>query len=239
MHESQLLSVELAQRRFDADAAFSEALATFQAALPADSTNPVQAARAANDHGFSWLCRPAGDGLVEVRLRHQKGAEEVALGDSVAQLLAGLLGLPLITDELAPVFPVEQEGQARQPDQLSVVVATPAPAAPASEPAPAPAAEVVAEAAASLAAATGGAVAADADGDQPDPATPLNDTERAAAVEIVKGLSIEQRKVFTIAFRDAFRVPRTEKSIIPTIQQLRHLHFIDRFTVEAAGGISE
>jgi len=227
MHESQLLSVELAQRRFDADAAFSEALATFQAALPADSTNPVQAARAANDHGFSWLCRPAGNGLVEVRLRHQKGAEEVALGDSVAQLLAGLLGLPLITDELVPAFPVEQEGQACEPEQSDEKAKVSA------------AAEAVAEAAASLAAATSGAVVADADGDQPDPATPLSDTERAAAVEMVKALSIEQRKVFTIAFRDAFRVPRTEKSIIPTIQQLRHLHFIDRFTVEAAGGISE
>ena len=226
MHESQLLSVELAQRRFDADAAFSEALATFQAALPADSINPVQAARAANDHGFSWLCRPAGDGLVEVRLRHQKGAEEVALGDSVAQLLAGLLGLPLIAFDVVGA-PVVQKAQARKPEQSDEKAKVSA------------AAEAVDEAAASLAAATSGAVVADADGDQPDPATPLNDTEREAALEMVKALSTEQRKVFTIAFRDAFRVPRTEKSIIPTIQQLRHLHFIDRFTVEAAGGISE
>jgi len=231
----QSLSIELAQRRFDADAAFSEALAAFQAALPAETGNPVQAARAANAHGFGWLCRPAGDGLVEVRLRHQGGAEEVAVGESVALLLAGLLGLPLITDELVPAFPVEQQGQAAEPDQPPVVVVTPAPATSAPRPAPAPAAEVVAEAAASLAAATSGAVVAD----EPDPATPLSDTERAAAVEMVKALTAEQRKVFTIAFRDAFRVPRDAKSIIPVITELRHLHFIDRFTVEAAGGVSE
>jgi hypothetical protein len=28
------------------------------------------------------------------------------------------------------------------------------------------------------------------------------------------------------------------KAIAPVIQQLRHLHFIDRFTVEAAGGVA-
>jgi len=49
----------------------------------------------------------------------------------------------------------------------------------------------------------------------------------------------EQRKAFTIAFRDAFRVDREERSITPLITEQRHLTFIDRFTVEAAGGISE
>jgi hypothetical protein len=144
----------------------------------------------------------------------------------VAQLLAGLLGLPLIAFDVVGA-PVVQKAQACEPEQSDEKAKVSA------------AAEVVAEAAASLAAATGGAVVADADGDQPDPATPLSDTERAAAVEMVKALSTEQRKVLTIAFRDAFRVPRAEKSIVPTIQQLRHLDFIDRFTVEAAGGISE
>jgi hypothetical protein len=51
-------------------------------------------------------------------------------------------------------------------------------------------------------------------------------------------MDADQRKVFTITFRDAFRVDRSVKAIAPVITEMRHLHFIDCFTVEAAGGVA-
>jgi hypothetical protein len=73
---------------------------------------------------------------------------------------------------------------------------------------------------------------------EPDPATPLSDEQKAAALEMVKVMDAEQRKAFTISFRSAFSVPREVKAIAPLILQLQHLHFVDRFTVEAAGGVA-
>jgi hypothetical protein len=135
------LSTELAIRAFDADAAFSAALATFQAELPL-SIDPITAARQAASHGFSWFSRPSEPGFIEVRLRHSGGADEAAEGTSIPDLLAGLLGLIC-------------EAQDGKPEQ----------AAPAAEvnPDPAP----VQAAAESLAAATCGVVVADPDPSTP------------------------------------------------------------------------
>jgi hypothetical protein len=55
---------------------------------------------------------------------------------------------------------------------------------------------------------------------------------------MVKAMDADQRKAFTISFRDAFRVDRSVKAIAPVIQQVQHLHFIDRFSIEAAGGLA-
>lgn len=70
-------------------------------------------------------------------------------------------------------------------------------------------------------------------------ATPLDEQQRLAAVEMVKALDATARKAFTVHFRSAFSVPSTERSLIPLITELRHLQFIDRFTIEAAGGVAE
>jgi hypothetical protein len=83
------------------------------------------------------------------------------------------------------------------------------------------------------------AVAADVMTDaKPDPATPLSDEQKAAAVAGIKELTTEQQKAFAIAFRDAFKVPRNAKSVIPLITELRHLEFCDSFAIEANGGIA-
>jgi hypothetical protein len=195
MHQ---LSAELAMRAFEADASFSTALAQFQAGVT-PGINPVQAARAATAHGFSWLARPSGPNLIEVRLRHSGGADAVAEGQSLTELLAGLLGVA-----------IDRDAPAAEPEAQCPLVA------PQVEPEP----EQVAE--------------------QPEASSPLLDEEqKATAVLMCKAMDAVTRKAFTISFRDAFRVDRDARSIIPLITELKHLEFIDRFSIEAAGGVSE
>ena len=212
MHQ---MSTELALRAFEADASYSAALAEFQATVP-DNIHPIKAARQAAALGFCWFSRPIDTGFVEVRLRHSSGADSVAEGSSVPELLAGLLGL---------VWP--GDAQAAEPDEHSEpvpVTVTP---------------ELVQVAAESLAAATSGTVVAEPVADpEPDPSTPLTAEQKAVAVNIIKALSADQRQAFTISFRDAFRVDRSVKAIAPVIQQLQHLHFCDRWSIENAGGVA-
>jgi hypothetical protein len=200
------MSTELALRAFEADVAFSTALAEFQSAAPV-GVDPISAARDAARHGFSWFCRPSEPGFIEVRLRHSGGADVGAEGTSVAELLAGLLGLAWPADP-----------QAAEPEPAPAATAQPEPV------------QVAAE---SLAAATCGVVI-----DEPDPTTPLTAEQKAVAINMIKGLTADQRQSFTIAFRDCFRVDRSVKAIAPVIQQLQHLHFCDRWSIENAGGVA-
>ena len=55
---------------------------------------------------------------------------------------------------------------------------------------------------------------------------------------MIKAMNTEQRKSFTIAFRDAFKVPREAKSIAPLITEVRHMEFCDRWSIENAGGVA-
>jgi len=192
------------------------ALAALQAQLT-PKTTLLEAVALLPAHGLAWHVKPDEEesGHI-VALTHAGGDQLLTYAKSLSAGLAGLIGLPAVLAQPKP--------------------ASPEPLAP---PAPSPAAT----AAESLAEATAGDVVA-AEGFEPaepapDPTTPLSDEQRAVAVEMVRQLTPDQRKAFTIAYRDAFRVDRAEKSIIPTITELRHLQFIDRFTVEANGGISE
>jgi len=219
------MSVELALRSFEADASFSAALAEFQATIT-EGIHPIQAARQAAAHGFCWFSRPSEPGFVEVRLRHKDGADSAAEGSSVAELLAGLLGL---------VWP--QEAQAAEPEEkCSLRIMSPSEHA---EPAAEPESLPVQVAAKSLAAATSGVVVAKPVVDpEPDPTTPLTAEQKTVAVNMIKALSADQRQAFTISFRDAFRVERSIKAIAPVITELRHLQFCDRWSIEAAGGVA-
>jgi hypothetical protein len=219
------MSVELALRSFEADASFSAALAEFQATIT-EGIHPIQAARQAAAHGFCWFSRPSEPGFVEVRLRHKDGADSVAEGSSVAELLAGLLGL---------VWP--QEAQAAEPEEkCSLRIMSPSEHA---EPAAEPESLPVQVAAESLAAATSGVVVAEPVADrEPDPTTPLTAEQKAVAVNMIKALSADQRQAFTISFRSAFAVDRSVRAIAPVITELRHLQFCDRWSIEAAGGVA-
>jgi hypothetical protein len=242
MHHPPPLHPELALRAFEADQVFSTALATFQAQASDHGTTGALL-RSANAAGLCWLFRPAGSGTTEVVLRHVGGAEEIALGDDADQLLLGLLGLrpvslpasdqpvePEKEDEVESVRLEIADLMGLDPSDSFLEALVPRPAEP--EPPEPSAAEVAAE---SLAAATGGQVFELAEG---DPSTPLTEQQRASAVQMVSDLSPAQRKSFAIAFRDGFNVPKAEKSIVPCITELRHLQFVDRYTVEAAGGVA-
>ena len=213
MHSTPPLSTELALRAFEADQAFSTALAAVQASFK-PGLSPIEAARAANAHGYAWLSRPCDDdpALVQVCLRHQGGAETDAVGENIAQLLAGLLGIAL-----QPVTQTSEPERGGGTEGAPVVCPAVRPAAPATpEPEPEPLEE------------------------QSEPAAQLLDEQqKATAVSMCKAMDAATRKAFTIAFRDAFRVDREQRSIIPLITELKHLEFIDRFSIEAAGGISE
>jgi hypothetical protein len=210
------LSTELAIRAFEADAAFSTALATFQASAPV-GIDPITAARHAAAHGFSWLSLPSEPGFVEVRLRHSAGADVCAQGTCIPDLLAGLLGLAC-----AP------EPQATEPEEKCTIRIN-------AEPEPEPV-QIAAE---SLAAATSGTVVAEPVADpEPDPTTPLTAEQKTVAVNMIKALSADQRQAFTISFRSAFAIDRAVRAIAPVITELRHLHFCDRWSIENAGGVA-
>ena len=222
MHQ---MSTELALRAFEADASYSAALAEFQATVP-DNIHPIQAARQAAALGFCWFSRPIDTGFVEVRLRHSGGADSVAEGSSVPELLAGLLGI---------VWP--QAAQAAEPDEkCNSRILCPSEHA---EPEPADEPEPVQVAAESLAAATSGVVIEEPVADpEPDPTTPLTAEQKAVAVNMIKALSADQRQAFTISFRSAFAVDRSVRVIAPVITELRHLQFCDRWSIENAGGVA-
>jgi len=237
-------STELALKAFEADVAFSAALAQFQKDAPEDTI--LAEARRAAGHGFSWFCRPSEPGFFEVRLRHSGGAEISAEGESVTALLAGLLGHPLAQD-IAVLLAATQAAKPEQ-ENGTLLPATRAALAKADAaidaaaaaagvllalPTPSPA-QAAAE---SLAAATGGVVVAEPDESERLAAT-LTAEQRAVAVEMISSLSAEARKAFTISFRDAFRVPRETKAIAPLITEVRHLEFCDRWSIEAAGGVA-
>jgi hypothetical protein len=230
------LSTELAIKAFDADAAFSAALAEFQAGPREESL--VADARRASEHGLSWYARPSEVAAFQVVLCHKGGAERGADGQSISALLAGLLGHPLAHDAapLPTAEPLAVDAQASEPDKIcnSRITAAPAPQSVAI-PATAPA-QVAAE---SLAAATGGAVVAEVVADpKPDATQLLTDEQKEVCVEMIKALSADQRKKFTIAFRDAFRVPRETKAIAWLIAEVRHMEFCDRWSIENAGGVA-
>jgi len=233
------LSTELAIRAFDADAALSAALAEFQKA-PREQSVLDDAARAAA-HGFAWFARPSETGFFQVVLRHKAGAEISADGEYITATLAGLLGHPLAHDVAilaAPLTaePLAVDAQASEPDKICNLRIT---ATPALQLAAVPARSPAQLAAESLAAATGGAVVTEAAADrEPDAGQPLTDEQKAVCVEMIKALSADQRKAFTIAFRDAFRVPREAKAIAPLITEVRHMEFCDRWSVEASGGVA-
>jgi hypothetical protein len=236
------LSTELALKAFEANAALSAALAEFQKDPPTGSI--TEEARRAAGHGFSWFWRPSEPGFVEVRLRHAGGAELSAEGTNLADLLAGLLGLD---PEAAFVAAPAQAAEPEQEGDLSPATRSALVEADAAIDALEAAADALLTklktspaqvAAESLAAATGGAVVTEPSEYVPDPNELLTDAEKALAIKMISSLSAEQRKSFTISFRDAFKVHRGTKSIAPLITQRRHLRFCDDWSIEAAGGVA-
>jgi hypothetical protein len=230
-------AAELLRLRWEADLAFNAALAQFQAAVKPtpdlSMASVVRAAQPAFELGFCYLVRQDSDGI-EVRLRHRAGAEEISTADaattcSPSLLLAGLLGIPV--ESPAQAGDLEQhagETDQVQPEPYAENASAPTVPEPAAEPA------ALQEPEPDL---MGPDSPADRPGDHPSLAS-LNQEQIDAAIAMVKQMPAAQRKSFTIAFRNAFDIDSTELRITGHIKQLRHLEFIDRFTVEAGGGIA-
>jgi len=218
-------------QRMNAESEMFTRLSDFQKA--ASATSPVfpalpavlAAAVPAFEAGFAYTSAH-WHGELTVTL-HYQGAELgssapapiTSYTETTARLLAGLLGIPLLEgDHSFEAEPQPAACTAVQPAALEVV----------------PDAVEVAD-----------PIEPEAVEEEPDEfeeaediTRPLNDSEKATAVEMVKVLPVDQRKAFTKVFRDVFQVPAEAKQVTPYFTELRHLQFIDRFTVEAAGGIA-
>lgn len=219
-----------------AESAMFQRLSEFQAKAvtqpPVSLTLSAVLSRAlpAFELGFSYTASH-WNGELAVTL-HYQGAElgsslsvtPEGYSDATARLLAGLLGIPLLElndpseAEAEPPIEVINPDAAEQPEgeeeEAAPVVQEPAEDLEEEEFDDAPAAAVE------------------------DVRRPLNDLERQSAIDMVKAMEPANRKAFTRAYREEFQVPPEAKQISPHITELRHLHFIDRFTVEAAGGVA-
>lgn len=192
----------------------------------------LQAAMPAFEQGFSYTASH-WSGELTVTL-HFQGAElgssaKACLsnyGETCARLLAGLLGIPLLDgDEASEPEPLE-------PVTVACGLKPPQAAAEAPEP---PVDDQADEADEEF----GDGL----DGSPSQPSTPdtqreLTEQEKATAIDMIRVMAPAQRKAFTKAFRELFAVPADAKQISPYILRLEHWLFIDRYTVEAAGGVA-
>jgi hypothetical protein len=195
--------------------AFAKALAEFQAMNPATESYDMDDVRIAMapafELGFAYAVQqlPAG---VELSLLHEGGFIIGSIVDSYGPglALANLLGI-----HLAPA------GDAAQAPALKAT---------ASEP-PAPTTPTA------------------LDPDEPDdvdlmgegvPETPvlpedraaLNEADRETCLAMIRALTPEQRKSFTVAFRSHFNVDKSSRVIAPHIVQVQHQKFIQSFIDE-------
>ena len=221
MSYTQNISTELALRAFNADCEFSSALSQLQSNSHGITCVPALLARA-NKHGFSWILRPSRPPIEqpwEVILRHVGGAEEAAYGDNCGELLHHLLGFPLLAaSQRHKVIHIDEGPESQKQPELNLKEEAAKPVARAD-----PEKQITA------------VQGAASDG----PTALLSEQQRLAAIEMVKVLNANARKVFTNHFRSAFKIPGSERSLIPLITELQHLQFIDRFTIESSGGVAE
>lgn len=241
MSYMQSISTELALRAFNADCEFSSALSELQSHSHGITCVPSLLA-SANKHGFSWILRPSRPPIEqpwEVVLRHIGGAEEAAYGDNCGDLLNHLLGFPLLAatqPQSAETHGAENQSakhfdEGLEPSKQPELKPKEDAAKPAARPDPEKQTTTVQGAA---------PAGLGTEGLSPDrPTSLLSEQQRLAAIEMVKVLNANARKAFTSHFRSAFKVPGSEKSLIPLITELQHLQFIDRFTVESSGGVAE
>lgn len=226
MSYTQNISTELALRAFNADCEFSSALSELQSNSHGITCVPALLARA-NKHGFSWILRPSRPPIEqpwEVILRHVGGAEEAAYGDNCGELLHHLLGFPLLAaSQPHRAIDIDEGPESQKQPELNLKEEAAKPVA-----RPDPEKQITA---------VQGAAPV---GIEPDgPTALLSEQQRLMAIEMVKVLNANARKVFTNHFRSAFKIPGSERSLIPLITELQHLQFIDRFTIESSGGVAE
>lgn len=233
-------------RRIESEVDLFTKLSEFQAAAcarpPIRPSLPavLAAAMPALEKGFSYSASH-WNGELTVTVHYQNAelgssapATPTSYSDTCARLLAGLLGIPLLDDDQAvepepvePDLPAGACGLRSVPDPVNTDpvdtdAIEPEPVEPeAAEPEEADEFETCPTPVAAA-----------------DITRALSEEEKAAAIAMIKVMAADQRKAFTRAFRETFNVPPEAKQVAPHITQLQHLHFIDRYSVEAAGGIA-
>lgn len=207
---------------------FQESLTLTQPIRPLLS-EVLQAAQPAFEAGFAYSAS-IWQGELQVTIHHGSAelgscapAEPTSYSDTCARLLAGLLGIPLLEGDQAG----EPEVCMRTaPEVVRPQLQQEPPKAVEPEPEPEPEPE-------------------DEEFDElgdPEPSADIHRTlteqEKDAAVAMVKALPADRRRTFSKSFREVFAVPEDAKQIVPFMTELQHLQFIDRYTVEASGGIA-
>jgi len=205
-----------------AQGAFASCLSQFQLTNPRAKTmameDVLEAIQPAMALGFCYSIQWLDPESCQVRLMHASGWDLVSYlkpNESPWQALADLLGVPT-------------NGAAQQPPAAALAVVpepapepTPEPPAPASLPDP--------------------DEFGDADlmgeGTPDSPVLPedrqaLSEADREFCLAMIRNLTAEQRKQFTIAFRSHFNVDKSQRTISPSIVQMQHQKFIQSFVDE-------
>jgi hypothetical protein len=199
-----------------AAAAFAKALAEFQAMNPATTSYAMDDVRIAMapafELGFAYSVQQLIDGE-EISLLHADG---FIIGSIVGSYGPGLALANLLGIQLAPA------GDAAQAPALKDTASEP------QAPPPAPVTPDPDE-------------FADADlmgeGVPETPVLPedraaLSEADRETCLAMIRALTPEQRKSFTVAFRSHFNVDKSSRVIAPHIVQVQHQKFIQSFIDE-------
>ena len=203
--------------RIAAAGAFAKALAEFQAMNPATTSYDMDDVRIAMapafELGFAYSVQEFPDSESKVSLLHAGGWSIDSTFDNygAGHALAWMLGI-----QLAPA------GDAAQPPALKDTAPDP------QAPPPAPVTPDPDE-------------FADADlmgeGVPETPVLPedraaLSEADRETCLAMIRALTPEQRKPFTVAFRSHFNVDKSSRVIAPHIVQVQHQKFIQSFIDE-------
>ena len=203
-------------------------LAAFQATAPMaasfDINDVVTAMEPAYKLGFAWSMEVSHDDLT-VRLLHRSGwdhsstvptedANELLTGQLLANLLGIRVAVSAATAQPQPtvVPPTPKAAAKPQPEPQ---VAAPEPIA---EPDEAPA-DLIGE----------GSPDTEV---LPENLQPLSAADRDTCIAVIKAMSPDARKSFTIEFRNHFNIDREARTISGFITQVQHQQFVQAFLDE-------
>lgn len=197
-------------------------LAKFQATKPTARSSRIddvlEAMAGAFELGFAYTYKAASEGLA-VTVHHASGwdMETIASGvDCLGLVLTGLLGIRI--DGSAQAAQLQQAASPEVSEDLEALIQE-------ADGHAAALAEVMAEEEPE-------AIERPEPQLPPEKVVPLSDSDRTTCLAMLKALEPDQRREFTIQFRDHFKVPRESRTISPFVTQQQHKDFIQAFVDE-------
>jgi hypothetical protein len=205
----------------EAQGAFAEALATFQAKRPTAASGSMEAIleaiAPAHDLGFAYSVLQLAD-EAHVRLMHRSGWDLSSTAGPDGEWwmeLADLLGVAVGLAAPAAAAQPEPAPAKAKPRPVAVV---PDPAS-AAEPDEFADADLMGEGVPETPV-------------LPEDREPLSQADRETCLAMIRAVTPEQRKKFTVAFRSHFNIDKDQKAIAPHIVQVQHQKFIQAFVDE-------